>query len=130
MVVDHRLDFSALAANLWSNKLWSADDQRPLLADFEKNAIFAEDLGIKTIRVDTVEPVALAAQAEPKLLFDRSVKAFDACSKIAANHGLTVAWEFEPCFAINRPSEIVALVAAVCSLGNANFGVLFDTCNA
>jgi sugar phosphate isomerase/epimerase len=130
MVVDHRLDFSALAANLWSHKLWSVEDQGPFLADFEKNAIFAEDLGIKIMRVDTVEPVALASKVEPKLLFDRCVKAFDACSKIAAQHGASIAWEFEPGFAINKPSEIALLIDAVRSLGNANFGALFDTCNA
>ncbi|MSQ96717.1 MAG: sugar phosphate isomerase/epimerase [Gemmataceae bacterium] len=130
MVVDHRLDFSALVANLWSHKLWSVEDQRPFVADFEKNAFFAEDLGIKTIRVDTVEPVAQAAQVEPKQLFDRCVKAFDACSKIAAQHGVTIAWEFEPGFAINKPTEIVALIDAVRALGNPNFGALFDTCNA
>ncbi len=130
MVVDHRLEFSALAANLWSHKLWSVDDQAPFIADFERNAIFAEDLGIKTIRVDTVEPVKDAATVEPKLLFDRCVTAFDACSKIAARHGITIAWEFEPCFAINKPDEIVALLDTVRSLGNANFGALFDTCHA
>lgn len=130
MVVEHRLEFSALAPKLWGHALWSSDEHTSYLADFEKNAIFAEDLGIKTIRVDTVEPIANAAQVEPKLLFDRCVKAFDACSKIAARHGLTIAWEFEPGFALNKPSEIVNLVDAVRSLGNANFGVLYDTCNA
>lgn len=130
MVVEHRLDFSALAANLSAHQLWSVEDCGPFVAEFEKNAIFAEDLGIKTIRVDTVEPVANAAHVEPRLLFDRCVKAFDVCSKIAVNHGVTIAWEFEPCFAINKPSEIVNLVDAVRSLGNPNFGALFDTCNA
>src|SRR5262245_41034516 len=60
MVVEHRLEFSGLAPNLWTTKLWSVDDQKPFVAEFQKNAIFAEDLGIKTIRVDTVEPVAMA----------------------------------------------------------------------
>jgi sugar phosphate isomerase/epimerase len=130
MVVDHKLEFSGLAAKLWGHTLWSGADHSSFLADFEKNAIFAEDLGIKTIRVDTVEPLANAAQVEPKLLFDRCVKAFDACSKIAANHGVTIAWEFEPCFALHKPSEIVNLIDTVRSMGNTNFGALFDTCNA
>ncbi|MBI1830266.1 MAG: sugar phosphate isomerase/epimerase [Planctomycetes bacterium] len=130
MVVDHRLEFSGYVPILWANKLWSVDDHGPFLADFEKNALFAEDLGIKTMRVDTVEPIANVAQVEPKLLFDRCVKAFDACSRFAAKHGITIAWEFESCFALNKPSEIVALVDRVRSLGNANFGVLFDLCNA
>ena len=130
MILDHRLDFSALTANLKSHKLWSVEDQGPFLAEFAKNAIFAEDLGIKTIVVDTIESMAQAAQIEPKVVFDRCVKAFDACSKKAAQHGVTVAWEFAPCFPINKPSEIVGLIDTIRSLGNANFGALFDTCNA
>jgi sugar phosphate isomerase/epimerase len=130
MVVDHRLEFSGYAPLMWTEKLWSVEDHRPFVALFEKNAIFAEDLGIKTTRVDTVEPVASAADFDPKLLFDRCVNAFDACAKIAADHGLTIAWEFEPGFALNKPDEVVALVDAVRAQGNANFGVLLDTWNA
>ncbi|HZZ79878.1 MAG TPA: sugar phosphate isomerase/epimerase family protein [Gemmataceae bacterium] len=132
MVVDHRLDFSALAADLWSQKLWSVEDPSTFLGAFEKNAIFAEDLGIKTIRVDTVEPITRVKEVgiEPKLLFDRCVNAFDKCSKIAAQHGVTICWEFEPGFPINKPSEIIGLIDAVRGLGNGNFGALYDTCHA
>jgi sugar phosphate isomerase/epimerase len=49
---------------------------------------------------------------------------------MAADHGLNVTWEFEPGFAFNKPSEIVAIVDAVRAKGNANFGVLYDTCHA
>jgi sugar phosphate isomerase/epimerase len=58
------------------------------------------------------------------------VRAFDLCSKLAANRGIRICWEFEPGFPLNKPSEIVALVDALRSRGNANFGVLFDTCHA
>jgi len=132
MVVDHRLDISALAPILWTEMLWSVEDQTPFVALFEKNLIFAEDLGIKTVRIDTAEPIARVTECaiEPARLLDRCVKAFDACAKSAASRGINIAWEFEPGFALNKPSEIVALVDAVRSHGNPNFGVLFDTCNA
>ena len=130
MVVDHRLDFSSYAPHLSSERLWSVDDPTPFIGLFERHAIFAEDLGIKTIRVDTVEPVVNAANVGSKILLDRCIQAFDKCAKVAANHGLTIAWEFEHCLAINKPSEIVALVDAVRSHGNTNFGALFDTANA
>lgn len=132
MVTDHHLEFSGLAADLWSQKLWSVEDQGPFLSAFEKNVIFAEDLGITTIRVDTVEPVTRVKETgiEPKRLFDRCVKAFDACAKMATRHGITICWEFEPGFPINEPSEIVGLIDAVRGLGNTNFGALFDTCHA
>src|SRR3954452_22015699 len=77
-VKDHGLEFSGLAADLWSQKLWSVEDSGPFVAAFAKNVFFAEDLGIDTIRVDTVEPVTRVAEAgiEPKLLFDRVTRAF------------------------------------------------------
>lgn len=132
MVVDHRLDFSAYAPDLWSHKLWSVADSADYLAAFEKNVIFAADLGIKAVRVDCVEPIKQVASSgvEPKQLLDRCVKAFDKCAKLAANHGINVCWEFDPGFPLNKPSEIVALIDAVRSQGNANFGALFDTCDA
>jgi sugar phosphate isomerase/epimerase len=93
---------------------------------------FAEDLGIDTIRVDTVEPITVMKEKklDPKLVFDRVVRAFDLCSKLAADRGIKICWEFEPGFPLNKPSEILAVVDAVRSKGNPNFGVLFDTCHA
>jgi sugar phosphate isomerase/epimerase len=132
MVADHRMEFSAYVPPLWSQPIWNTDDHTRYLADFAIHTVFADELGIKTIRVDTVGPIANVKEAgiEPKRMFDRCVKVFDLCSKLAAVTGINVAWEFEPCFPINAPSEVVAMVDAVRGLGNANFGVLFDTCNA
>lgn len=131
-VADHGLAFSGLAADLWAQKLWSVEDQGPFIAAFAKNVFFAEDLGIDTIRVDTVEPITRVAELgiDPKRIFDRCVQAFDLCSKLAADRGIKICWEFEPGFPINKPSEIVALVDAVRDRGNPNFGVLYDTCHA
>src|SRR6266566_794050 len=50
MVVDHRMEFSALASVLWTEKGWASEDSKPYLAQFEKHLAFAEDLGIKTMR--------------------------------------------------------------------------------
>src|SRR6266496_3839591 len=82
IVEDHGLEFSALAADLWSQKLVSVDDHRPFLAAFEKNLVFADDLGITTIRVDTVEPIASLKplDIDDKVVVDRVVCAFDACA--------------------------------------------------
>src|SRR3954447_7565598 len=132
-VEDHGLQFSGLAADLWSQKLLSVEDSGPYIAAFAKNLFFAEDLGIDLIRVDTVEPVKEIKKLNiaPQLIFDRAVKAFDLCSKLAANRGVRICWEFEPGFPINKPSEILALVKAVRDdRNNPNFGVLFDTCHA
>ena len=131
-VADHGLQISALAADLWSQKLLSVEDSGPYIAAFAKNLFFAEDLGIDTIRVDSVEDVTKfqATKTDLKVAFDRAVRAFDLCSKLAANRGIKICWEFEPGFPFNKPSEVLALVNAVRDRGNPNFGVLFDSCHA
>jgi len=132
-VADHGLKFSALAADLWSQKLLTQEDSGPFVAAFAKNVLFADDLGIDCIRVDTVEPITVVQQGQVtnEKAFERAVKAFDLCAKIAASRGIRIAWEFEPGFPINKPSEILALVDEVrVKRNNPNFGVLYDTCHA
>ena len=133
MVQDHGLEFSALAADLWSQKLVSVEDHARFLAEFGKNLVFADDLGIKTIRIDTVEPIASVAQLhiDARVIMDRAVRGFDACAKRAADRGIHIAWEFEPGFPLNKPSQIVEVVQRVRDdRSNPNFGVLFNTCHA
>ncbi len=119
-VKDHGLEFSGLAANLWMHKLISVPDSGPLIAEFAKNLFFAEDLGMDCIRVDTLEPpdVFERTKTDPGVGRERVVKAWDRCAKLAANRGIRVCWEFEPGFAFNKPSEILAIVEEVRSLGS------------
>ena len=131
-VADHGLGFSGIAPDLWSFKLISVEDPAPYLAAFLGYCTFAQDLGIKLIRVDAVETPDTFEKnkIDPKLGFDRAVKAWDVACKMAADHGLEVSWEFEPGFAFNKPSEIVSMIDAVRSHGNKNFGAMYDTCHA
>lgn len=131
-VTDHGLKFSGIAPDLWSFKIISVDDPAPYLAAFLGYCVFTQDLGIKTIRVDTIEPPEVTEKhgIDPQLAFDRVVNAFGLACRMAADHGLEVTWEFEPGFAFNKPSEIVRLVDAVRAKGHKNFGVLFDACHA
>jgi len=97
--------------------------------------VFASELDAKTIRVDTVLPPTYFDTDEGKKVgyqqgMDRIVNVWDKASKIAADYGLNVCWEFEPGFVFNKPSEIVKVVDGVRAKGNANFGVLYDTCHA
>ncbi|GIW80483.1 MAG: hypothetical protein KatS3mg105_2290 [Gemmatales bacterium] len=131
-VADAGLEFSGLAANLWMHKIISVPDSGPFIAEFAKNLFFAEDLGIDCIRVDTLEPpdVCIKNNIDPKVARERVVNAFDKCAKLAANRGIRVAWEFEPGFAFNKPSEILSIVEEVRSRDNPNFGVMYDTSHA
>jgi sugar phosphate isomerase/epimerase len=135
-VADHGLELSGIAVDLWGFKKPGPSilDESPVpyMAAFLGFATFASDLGIKTIRVDTVEPPDFfqTSKMEPKVGMDRLAAVWDKCSKIAADHGMNVTWEFEPGFLLNKPSEVVQLVNAVRARGNPNFGVLYDTCHA
>lgn len=135
-VADHGLEFSGIAIDLWNFKKPGPSilDESPLpyVSAFLGFAAFAGDLGIKTIRVDTVEPPDFFEKdkMEPKQGIDRLVNVWDTCSKIAADFGMNVCWEFEPGFVFNKPSEIYAIVDGVRAKGNKNFGVLYDTCHA
>lgn len=139
------LQFSGLAANLWGERLISADTNESYLATFRKNAQFAEDLGIQGIRVDCTEDPRIIGTIEgegplvdqkkysgqapviPRYsAFKRVAETWKLCCKIAANHGLYVTWEIEPGFAFDAPSDAVAIHDAV---SEDNFGIQYDTCH-
>jgi sugar phosphate isomerase/epimerase len=135
-VADHGLAFSGIAVDLWSFKKPGPsildENPTPYMAAFLGFTAFGADLGIKTIRVDSVEPPDFlqTSKMDPKLATDRIISVWDKCSKIAADHGMNLCWEFEPGFLFNKPSEILTIVDGVRAKGNANFGVLYDTCHA
>jgi sugar phosphate isomerase/epimerase len=137
-IADHGLALSGIAIDLWSFKRPGPSilDENPVpyVAAFLGYAAFAGDLGVQTIRVDAVEPPnffeTTGKDLTPKAATDRIIKVWDKCSKIAADYGMNVCWEFEPGFLFNKPSEILTIVDGVRALGNKNFGVLYDTCHA
>lgn len=118
------LEFSGLAANLWKEHLIDTADSSHYVAEFTKNCAFARDLGIRGIRVDTVQPPTIFAQVDRATALERVTSTWRRCAAIAADHGLYVTWEFEPGFAFNKPSDIVQVLDLVDA---PNFGVLYDT---
>src|SRR5258708_2332005 len=58
------LEWSGLAANLWHLNLLNTDDAGPYISEFDKNLEFSTDLGISTIRVDTVQPPTIFAEVD------------------------------------------------------------------
>lgn len=137
-VADHGLGFSGIAVDLWSFKKPGPsimdENPTPYMAAFLGFTTFAHDLGIKTIRVDSVEPpdffTTTGKDIGHKAGLDRIISVWDKCSKMAADHGMNVCWEFEPGFVFNKPSEVLAIVDGVRAKGNSNFGALYDTCHA
>jgi sugar phosphate isomerase/epimerase len=138
-IEDHGLALSGIAIDLWSFKEPGPSilDENPVpyMAAFLGFTAFAADLGVKTIRVDSVESPNFFETTKMKGMthqvgLARIIEVWSKCSKIAADYGMNICWEFEPGFVFNKPSEIVAVVDGVRALGNPNFGVLYDTCHA
>lgn len=128
-VADSGLEFSGLAADLWSCPIIPAADNSKWLSTFERNLEFASDLGIDCIRVDSVSPPDIfeKEKIDPKVGWDRLRNTFCIAAMKAADCGIRVVYEFEPGFAFNKPSEIVRLVEEV---DHRNFSILYDTCHA
>jgi sugar phosphate isomerase/epimerase len=137
-IADHGMELSGIAVDLWGFKRPGPSilDETPVayVAAFLGFTAFGADVGAKTIRVDSVEPPDFFTTTGKDLPYDtavdRIIKVWDKCSKIAADYGMNVCWEFEPGFLFNKPSEILRIVDGVRGLGNKNFGVLYDTCHA
>lgn len=123
---DCGLAFSGLAANLWSQRLINTADPADYVAEFTLNADFCVDLGIKGVRVDTVQPPTIFDEVDYDTALKRVSRTWQTCCDLAAQRGLYVTWEFEPGFAFNKPSDVVRIHDAV---SRDNFGIMYDTCH-
>ena len=123
---EYGLGFSGLAANLWGEQLLNTDDHTKYIAEFDRNSQFASDVGIGGVRVDMVQPPTIHRDVDYNTLLHRAAKAWKACADIAAGRGQYVAWEFEPGFAFNKPSDVIRVHDAV---DKPNFGLMYDTCH-
>jgi sugar phosphate isomerase/epimerase len=89
------------------------------------------DVASPLIRVDTVAaPGSISDSVNDKdylKAFDHLAGTWHEAASIAAEHGVLVAWEFEPGFIFNKPSEVLAMHSQV---DHPNFKLLFDTCHA
>jgi sugar phosphate isomerase/epimerase len=121
------LGFSGYVPNLWGEQLVNAEDPSKYIAEFKRGLQFAVDIGAKGLRVDTVQPPTVLAEMDYDTARKRVVGTWKECSKMAADSGCYVTWEFEPGFAFNKPSEILRIVDEV---NEDNFGVMYDTCHA
>ncbi len=88
---------------------------------------FCTNCGINTLRVDTASPPDELAPDEYDERFARLTRTWRAAAVEAAKEGITIVWEFEPGFWLNKPSEVKATVEAV---GHEGFKLLFDTSHA
>lgn len=88
---------------------------------------FCTNAGIGALRMDTASPPDEMGAAEYDKRFANAVRCLRAAAGAAAEHGVTLMWEFEPGFWLNKPSEVVRLHDEV---DHAHFKLLFDTSHA
>lgn len=94
---------------------------------FEQSIQFCLDCEIGVIRVDTLADPPHPEGVSYEDAWQRAVETFRTYAEYAQQQGIVVAWEFEPGFMFNKPSEIIGLVKEVDHL---NFTVMFDFCHA
>lgn len=97
------------------------------LAVVRKCLAFCTNCGISTLRVDTVSPPDELPPNEYDARFARVTATWRAAAEEAAKEGVTIVWEFEPGFWLNKPSEVKKTVETV---GHDHFKLLFDTSHA
>jgi sugar phosphate isomerase/epimerase len=97
------------------------------LEQIDQACRFCERMGISILRVDTVSPPAALAPDEYERRFATLVATWRAAAERCRRSGVTLVWEFEPGFWLNRPSEVLRTVEAVADPG---FKVLFDSSHA
>jgi sugar phosphate isomerase/epimerase len=127
LLSDNGLQVSAIAADFWSDKLVPWEKRDGYRATFAKNLDFCNAIGIPAIRVDTVAPPPGPEGKERKKALKRCAEVWHECAVWASATNVKVTWEFEPGFAFNKPSEILAMARAV---DHPNFGILLDACHA
>lgn len=124
---DNRLGISGYAADFSSCAPVARENRVHYLDLFRCNVELCRDLEIPAIRVDTVAGPFALPDAEYADALARLAEVWRECAEIAQKAGIRMVWEFEPGFAFNKPSEVVALVERV---GHPNFQLLFDTSHA
>ncbi len=97
------------------------------LVTIDSALAFCERMEISMLRVDTVSPPQALPADEYQRRFDRLARTWQAAARRCHNSGVTLIWEFEPGFWLNRPTEVAGLAEAV---GHPAFRILFDTCHA
>ncbi len=88
---------------------------------------FCNHMGTGILRVDSVSPPVALAAHEYEARFARLSDTWRAAAERCGRAGVTMVWEFEPGFWLNKPSEVKRLVETV---AHPAFRVLFDASHA
>ncbi|HEY3147491.1 MAG TPA: sugar phosphate isomerase/epimerase family protein [Dongiaceae bacterium] len=124
---DSRLGVSGYAADFTSVNPVAEGNRRKYLDLFRRNVEMCVDIGSPSIRVDSGAAPGSLRDEEYDTAFQRLAGVWREAADIAQQGGVRLVWEFEPGFAFNKPSEVVAMHRQV---AHRNFHILFDTSHA
>lgn len=126
LITDHDLGISGYAPDF--RHVPAAEvPMAELIKAIDKALAFCNNMGIDTLRVDTISPPDFHDKAEYDIRFNRLAKTWHEAAAVCQRAGVKLVWEFEPGFWLNKPSEVLSIVQAV---DHDNFEVLFDTSHA
>jgi len=124
---DNRLGVSGYAADFTGVNPVMPGNKQTYLDLVRRNVEMCVDIGSPNIRVDSVAAPGSIEDADYRAAFDRLADVWHDAAAIAQQAGIRMVWEFEPGFAFNKPSEVLAMHQKV---GHPNFWIMFDTSHA
>jgi sugar phosphate isomerase/epimerase len=122
-----KLGVSGYAADFSSVNPVLAANKAKYLELFDKNLELCNDINCPAIRVDSIAASGSIPDGEYSSATDHLAGVWREAAGAAQNAGMKLVWEFEPGFAFNKPSEVIALHDKV---NHPNFQLMFDTSHA
>jgi sugar phosphate isomerase/epimerase len=127
LFAERRLAVSAIVADFGFEGFLTVEEPAEYLAALDGNLELCRALGTDLLVVNTVDPPETPYEVGVDLARERLIATWREAARRAAEAGVTLAWEFEPCWAFNEPRQIVAIARELAGPG---FGVLYDTAHA
>jgi sugar phosphate isomerase/epimerase len=121
------LGVSGYSADLSEYNPAVEENRQGYLDRFRRLVELCHDLGSPMIRVDTGTAPGSLSDREYHAAFHHVADLWRECAEYAREARVLMAWEFEPGFVFNKPSEVLAMYERV---GHAWFRILFDTAHA
>lgn len=127
MLADLGLGISGYSSDLGAHSPTVPGNRKGYLEEFRRQVELCHDIGSPMIRVDSSTAPGSVPDEDYDACFHRLAELWRDCADEARQAGVLMAWEFEPGFIFNKPSEVVRLHELV---GHPWFRVLFDTAHA
>jgi sugar phosphate isomerase/epimerase len=121
------LEVSAVAADFGNDGFLTTATPTSYLAAMDRNLEFCRALGAGRLIVNPVDPPETPYEVGLAVARERLLSTWREAAARAAAVGVTLVWEFEPCWAFNEPEQIIDLAH---ELSGPGFGVLYDTAHA